>query len=160
MSINELKLTSARSGRRSQPIGVRPTTGGRVDGGRPERAPLPQMSDEVGLLDQVLQAPLASLGLFVPPAETSLASQGAVFNRIAGSGRAVLQLAIEPCEGGATVRMFISSQFGDWVPQDLERWGVPEMLGYSDARGLRSQARFLARALRPVLEQVDGLVIG
>ena len=118
------------------------------------------MRDPVELLDDTLQVPLSSLGFFVAPADTSLAPGGAAFVRIGGNGGAVLQLVLEPCEHGATVRMFISSPFGDWVPQDLERWGLPGVLRYGGEKGLRRQVLFLTRVLKPVLEQVDGLVIG
>jgi hypothetical protein len=117
--------------------------------------------DRVGVIAQTLETTLASMGFFVTAAtEAPHQNAGVTFSRLGANGSSNLRLVVEPCAEGATIRMSLLSPFGDWASQDLDRWGLPSLLPYTDITGLLSQRRTLARALKPILEQIDGLVSG
>ena len=113
----------------------------------------------LGALEQTLEPALAKMGFFTAPPEGDL-PEAVSFSRIGANGSWNLQLTFEAHPEGAAVRLFIQSFCGDWVPQDLSRWGLPGVLRYSGARGFRRQTQALVRALEPVLIQVDGVITG
>ena len=107
-------------------------------------------------LGHVLGSRPARLGFFPLAAEVPVETSGVAFLRIGVSGSSKLLLTAEPQEYGASVRLFLWSSYGDWLAQDLERWGVPGNLRYRHPRSLPRQCRPLLEALEHgVLARLD-----
>ncbi len=64
-------------------------------------------------------------------------------------------MVCEPVTDGAALRMFILSPFGHWVAQDVERWGMPQVLRYSNERTLAMECRRLVSAMKALVPQLD-----
>jgi hypothetical protein len=112
------------------------------------------MSNAAEAIVDALEKPLARLGFGLAGPASSLTASGAAFLKLRPSS-ANIQLTLDPSPEGARVRLFVLSSFGDWVQQDLARWGIPAVLRYRHPGELRHRARAIASVLRAALRQAE-----
>jgi len=102
------------------------------------------------MIIDVLETPLRDLGFALAPPEVAQTTTG-----VALLCYGHLQVTLEPSSHGATVRFFILSSFGDWVAQDVKRWGIPATLRFRDQDQLRRQTPWFTSVLSAVLKQAQ-----